>query len=68
MEYYKTLIKYAQTHPKANGYLKEVMKDSIAEIVRFRTESGMVEPAAVDDTNSRHPQSSTGYPMPWVCD
>jgi hypothetical protein len=29
MESYKTLINYAQTHPKANDYLKEVMKESI---------------------------------------
>jgi hypothetical protein len=37
MESYKTLIKYAQTHPKANEYLKEVMKDSIAKMVIFTT-------------------------------
>jgi CRISPR/Cas system-associated protein Cas10 (large subunit of type III CRISPR-Cas system) len=34
---YKTLISYTQTHPKANEYLKEVMKDSIAKMVRFTT-------------------------------
>jgi hypothetical protein len=33
MESYKTLINYAQTHPKANEYLKEVMKDSIAKMI-----------------------------------
>jgi hypothetical protein len=37
MESYKTLINYAQTHRKANEYLKEVMKDSIANMVRFTT-------------------------------
>jgi hypothetical protein len=52
MESYKTLINYAQTHPKANEYLKEVMKDSISKMVRFTTESGMVECAAVGDTKS----------------
>jgi hypothetical protein len=52
MESYKTLIKYAQTHPQANEYLKEVMKDSIAQMVRFTTESGMVDCAAVGDTKS----------------
>jgi hypothetical protein len=50
MESYKTLINYAQTHPKSNEYLKEVMKDSIAKMVRFTTESGMVECAAGGDT------------------
>jgi hypothetical protein len=50
MEWYKTLINYAQTHPKANEYLKEVMKDSITKMVRFTTESGMVECAAGGDT------------------
>jgi hypothetical protein len=50
MESYKTLINYAQTHPKANEYLKEVTKDSIAKMVRFTTESGMVECAAGGDT------------------
>jgi hypothetical protein len=50
MESYKTLINYAQTHPKANEYLKEVMKDSISKMVRFTTESGMVECAAGGDT------------------
>jgi hypothetical protein len=37
MKAYKTLINYAQTHPKANEYLKEEMKDSIAKMVRFTT-------------------------------
>jgi hypothetical protein len=50
MESYKTLIKYALTHPKANEYLKEVMKDSIAKMVRFITEIGMVECAAGGNT------------------
>jgi hypothetical protein len=40
------LINYAQTHPKSNEYLKEVMKYSIAKMVRFTTESGMVECAS----------------------
>jgi vacuolar-type H+-ATPase subunit D/Vma8 len=52
MESYKTLINYAQTQPKVNEYLKEVMKDSIAKMVRFTTESGMVECAAGGDTTS----------------
>jgi hypothetical protein len=52
MESYKTLINYAQTHPKANEYLKEVIKYSIANMVRFTTESGMVECAAGGDTKS----------------
>jgi hypothetical protein len=52
MESYKTLINYAHRHPKANEYLKEVMKDSIYKMVRFTTESGMVDCAAVGDTKS----------------
>jgi hypothetical protein len=52
MESYKTLINYAQTHPKANEYLKEVKKDSIANMVRFTTESGMVECAAGGEMKS----------------
>jgi hypothetical protein len=52
MESYKTLTNHAQTHPKANEYLKEVMKNSISKMVRFTTESGMVECAAVGDTKS----------------
>jgi hypothetical protein len=52
MESYKTLINYAQTHPTENEYLKEVMKDSIAKMVRFTTESVMVDYAAVGDTKS----------------
>jgi hypothetical protein len=55
IESYKTLINYAQTHPKANEYLKEVMKDSIAKMVRFTTKSGMVECAAGGDTKSNTP-------------
>jgi hypothetical protein len=42
MESYKTLINYAQTHPKANDYQKEVMKESIDKMIKFTTESGMV--------------------------
>jgi hypothetical protein len=52
MKSYKTLINYAQAHPKANEYLKEVMKDRIAKMVRFTTESGMVRCAAIGDTKS----------------
>jgi hypothetical protein len=52
MESYKTLINYSQTHPNANDYLKELMKDSISKMVRFTTESGMVECAAGGDTKS----------------
>jgi hypothetical protein len=52
MESYKTLINYAQTHPKANEYLKELMKDSISKMVRFTTKICMVDCAAVGDTKS----------------
>jgi hypothetical protein len=52
MESYKTLIYYAQAHPKSHEYLKEVMKDIIAKMVIFTTESGMVECAAVGDMKS----------------
>jgi hypothetical protein len=52
MESYKTLMNYAQTIPKASEDIKEVMKDSIAKKVRFTTESGMVDCAAVGDTKS----------------
>jgi hypothetical protein len=52
MESYKTLINYAQTHPQENEYLKELMKESIAKMARFTTESGMVEYAAGGDTKS----------------
>jgi hypothetical protein len=51
MESYKTLINYAQTHPKANGYLKEVMKESIGKMIKFTTESGMVASAVRNDVN-----------------
>jgi hypothetical protein len=51
MESYKTLIIYAQTHPKANDYLKEVMKESIDKIIRFTTESGMVASADSNDVS-----------------
>jgi hypothetical protein len=52
MESYKTLINYAQIDPKANEYLKEVMKDNISKMVKFTTESGMVASAAIDDTHN----------------
>jgi hypothetical protein len=52
MESYKTLINFSQTNPKDNEYLKEVMKDSISKMVKFKTESGMGESAAVDDTKN----------------
>jgi hypothetical protein len=52
MEYYKTLANNAQTHPEANEYLKKVMKDSIAKMVRFTKESGMFDCTAVGDTKS----------------
>jgi hypothetical protein len=51
-ESYKTLITYVQTHLKANEYMKEVIKDSIAKMVIFTTESGMVDCAAVGDKKS----------------
>jgi hypothetical protein len=47
MESYKTLINYFQTHPKANDYLKEVMKESI----KFTTESGMVASAVSNNVS-----------------
>jgi hypothetical protein len=50
---YKTVINYAQTHPKANEYLKEDMKDSIAKIlVQFTIESGMVATADINEMNN----------------
>jgi uncharacterized membrane protein YcfT len=52
MESYKTLIKYAQTHPKSNEYLKEVMEDSISKMVKFTTEIGMVAYTAIDEMNN----------------
>jgi hypothetical protein len=51
MESYKTLIKYAQTHPKKNDYLKEVMKESIDKMIKFTTESGMVASANSNDVS-----------------
>jgi vacuolar-type H+-ATPase subunit D/Vma8 len=48
---YKTLINYAQTHPKANEYLKEVMKESIGKMIKFTTESGMVASADINDVS-----------------
>jgi hypothetical protein len=69
MESYKTLVIYAQTHPKANEYLKEVTKDSIAKMVRFTTESGMVECVAGGDTKSNtstikhRPPHAMGVPL-----
>jgi hypothetical protein len=59
MESYKTLINYAQTHPKANEYLKESMKDSIAKMVRFTTESGMADCAAIGNTKRKHIHNQT---------
>jgi hypothetical protein len=56
MESYKTLINYAQTHPKANDYLKEVMKESIDKMIKFTTESGMV---ASDNSNDVSKNTST---------
>jgi hypothetical protein len=53
MESYKTLINYAQPHPKANEYLKEVMKDSIAKMMKFTTENGMVVSADSNDMNNK---------------
>jgi hypothetical protein len=52
MESYKTLINYAQTHPKANEYLKEVTKESIGKMIKFTTESGMVASAVSNDMNN----------------
>jgi hypothetical protein len=64
-ESYKTLIKYyAQTHPKANEYLEEVMKDSIAKMVIFTTEIGMGDCAAVGDTKSN--TSTIKHSLPHV--
>jgi hypothetical protein len=37
MESYKIFINYAQTHPKANDYIKEVMKESIDKMIKFTT-------------------------------
>jgi hypothetical protein len=51
MESYKTLINCSQTHPKANEYLKEVIKESIGKMIKFTTESGMVSSAFSNDVN-----------------
>jgi hypothetical protein len=51
MESYETLINYAQTHPKANDYLKEVMKENIDKMIKFITESGMVASAVSNDVS-----------------
>jgi hypothetical protein len=51
MESYKALINYAQTHPKANDYLKEVMKESIDKMIKFTTESSMVASANSNDVS-----------------
>jgi hypothetical protein len=56
MPWYKTLINYAQTHPKANDYLEEVMKESIDKMIKFTTESGMV---ASDNSNDVSKNTST---------
>jgi hypothetical protein len=64
IELYKTLITYAQTHLKANDYLKEVMKDSIAKMVRFTTESGMVE--CVDGGDMKYNTSTIKHRSPHV--
>jgi hypothetical protein len=66
MESYKILINYAQTHPKANEYLKEVTKDSISKMVKFTTEIGMAECAAVDDTNNNTSTIKHRVPISWV--
>jgi hypothetical protein len=51
MESYNTLINYTQTHPKANEYLKEVMKERIDKTIKFTTESGMVASADSNDVS-----------------
>jgi hypothetical protein len=53
MESYKTLINYTQTYPKANEYLKEVMKESIGKMIKFTNGSGMVA-SAVSNDMSKH--------------
>jgi hypothetical protein len=52
MESYKKIINHAQTHPIENEYIKDVMKDSIAKMVKFTTESGMVASAASNYVNN----------------
>jgi hypothetical protein len=64
MESYKTPINYAQTHPTANEYFKEVMKDTISKIVKFTTESGMVVSAASNNVNNNI--STIKYRVPLV--
>jgi hypothetical protein len=64
MESYKTLINYAQTHPKANNYLKEVMKESIDKMIKFTTESGMVASANSNDVSKN--TSTTKHRVPLV--
>jgi vacuolar-type H+-ATPase subunit D/Vma8 len=64
MESYKTLINYAQTHPKANDYLKEVMKESIDKMIKFTTESGMVASAVSNDVSKN--KSTIKHRLPLV--
>jgi hypothetical protein len=50
----KTLINYAQTHPKVNDYLKEITKESIDKMIKFITES-----SASADSNDVSKNTST---------
>jgi vacuolar-type H+-ATPase subunit D/Vma8 len=64
METYKKIINYAQTHPKANDYLKEVMKESIDKMIKFTTESGMVASANSNDVSKN--MSTIKHRLPLV--
>jgi hypothetical protein len=63
MESYKALINYSQTHPKANDYLKEVMKESIDKMIKFTTESGMVASAKSNDVSKNTPTIKHRLPL-----
>jgi vacuolar-type H+-ATPase subunit D/Vma8 len=63
MKSYKTLINYVQTHPKANDYLKEVMKESIDKMIKFTTESGIVASANSKDVSKSMPTIKHRLPL-----
>jgi hypothetical protein len=63
MESYKTPITYAHTHPKANEYLKEVMKESIGKMIKFTSESGMVASAVSNYVNKHTSTLKHRFPL-----
>jgi hypothetical protein len=61
---YKALINYAQTHPKANDDLKEVMTESMANMIKFTTEGGIV--VSSDSNNVSRNTSTIKHRVPLV--